>query len=411
MRFLSLKSGLAWLADARTMLAGNFFAQLLPLLALPLVARLYDPAQFGAYGVFLATLGVVGVIATLRWEFAILQAPDEKAASSLFWAAFGSSVILAVVVFCFFTSAKVDSEVISTPVQTCLPVAILLFGLIQALTYIQNRSKLYRNIVRMRLVQSVTALITILVISLTPFQYAGLLIGHLVGMLSIATVGIFFSKRLLYYPDAKDVRRQAVTFYRFALFSTPGALINNLAVNAPIFFIQKLYGSTVVGYINLINRYISSPLNLISSSLSQVFHQRVASEEYNGLVEEVYKLSLILFFIAFCGTVMVNLFAEAFILNVLGVQWIATAEILNVLIYSLAVRFIVSPLSCILLIDRFLFRLLLWQALSLIVVVCIFNHFKRADVIELLTAYAIADIILYLVYYVLIVRAASELEA
>ena len=53
-----------------TLMAGGALAQALPLLLGPLLTRLYSPAQFGLYHLFMAVAANLAVVACARYEHA-----------------------------------------------------------------------------------------------------------------------------------------------------------------------------------------------------------------------------------------------------------------------------------------------------------------------------------------------------
>ena len=66
-----------------TVASGSAAAQLLLSLALPVLARLYTPAEYGVLAVYSAILTVLVVVASLRYESAIRLPREESSAGSL----------------------------------------------------------------------------------------------------------------------------------------------------------------------------------------------------------------------------------------------------------------------------------------------------------------------------------------
>ena len=63
------------------LVGGTAGAQLLTVLAAPILTRLYSPEDFGLLAVYASLLGLIGVVASLRYELAIpLPESDEEAA-------------------------------------------------------------------------------------------------------------------------------------------------------------------------------------------------------------------------------------------------------------------------------------------------------------------------------------------
>ena len=68
---------------AAALTTGSALAQLLPMLASPLLARLYTPGELGAYALFVSTLNLTGQLACLKYDLALIVAPGEGQASGL----------------------------------------------------------------------------------------------------------------------------------------------------------------------------------------------------------------------------------------------------------------------------------------------------------------------------------------
>ena len=66
-----------------TLASGTAIGQLLLFIAVPVLTRIYSPADYGALGVFSSTLHMLVVLASLRYEQAIPLPEDEDVARSL----------------------------------------------------------------------------------------------------------------------------------------------------------------------------------------------------------------------------------------------------------------------------------------------------------------------------------------
>src|SRR5215210_2142529 len=78
----SLQGG-AFARHVVTLASGTALGQLLLVLALPVLTRLYTPADYGALAVYSSTLTVLVVLASLRYEAAIPLPEDDALAGSL----------------------------------------------------------------------------------------------------------------------------------------------------------------------------------------------------------------------------------------------------------------------------------------------------------------------------------------
>ena len=70
--------------DIATVASGNAAAQILQLIAVPVLMLLYEPSDYGVYAVYLAAVAVLAVVSSLRYDFAILLATSRRTIFSLF---------------------------------------------------------------------------------------------------------------------------------------------------------------------------------------------------------------------------------------------------------------------------------------------------------------------------------------
>nr|WP_274520339.1 oligosaccharide flippase family protein [Ectothiorhodospira sp. 9100] len=129
-------------------------------MASPLLTRLYSPEDFGLLAVFAALLGILSVIASLRYQLAIpLPESDEEAAHVVVLGLIivADMSLLATVLVIFF--AQPIADVFNTPALASylwlLPLALLLSGIYQVFNYWAIRVKAFTPIARTKLTQAI----------------------------------------------------------------------------------------------------------------------------------------------------------------------------------------------------------------------------------------------------------------
>ena len=83
---MSLLGGKPTSASARhvlTLLTGTGLAQLIALAAAPLLSRLYTPEDFGVFALYLSVVSLLAILATGRYELAIVLPEDDDDARHL----------------------------------------------------------------------------------------------------------------------------------------------------------------------------------------------------------------------------------------------------------------------------------------------------------------------------------------
>ena len=70
--------------DVLTLAGGTTFAQIITILSVPVLTRLYGPQDFGVWTLYISITSIISVIACLRYEYSImLPESDEEAVNLL----------------------------------------------------------------------------------------------------------------------------------------------------------------------------------------------------------------------------------------------------------------------------------------------------------------------------------------
>src|SRR5690606_12612029 len=71
------------LGGAGSIAAGSVAAQLLGIIAIPVLTRLYTPDDFGILAIYASLLAILVIIANLRYDFAIVVPRSTRAAANV----------------------------------------------------------------------------------------------------------------------------------------------------------------------------------------------------------------------------------------------------------------------------------------------------------------------------------------
>ncbi|MEO6959657.1 MAG: oligosaccharide flippase family protein, partial [Burkholderiaceae bacterium] len=172
-------------ARSVSVLAGGTAAsQLLGLCAAPIVTRLFSPEDFGLLAVYGGLLGLFTVIASLRYELAILLPEDDQEAANIATLSLLIVVAISVLSILMALLGHVSiSRLLGVPILShyfwLLPFGVLLVGIYQVFGFWALRTKNFTAMSGTRLKQSLTSIIIqILGYKLGP---VALLIGHAAG--------------------------------------------------------------------------------------------------------------------------------------------------------------------------------------------------------------------------------------
>jgi O-antigen/teichoic acid export membrane protein len=263
-----------------TLVVGTGIAQLVVIASSPVLTRLYTPSDYGVFSVAMSILSILIAITCLRYEFAIpLPRADVDAANVLalsLLVALGMSVLAFVVLWIFGpTLLAVLGAGALGPYVMVLPFGQLGGGAVSALTLWAVRTKAFADITATRLTQAGALVIGQVGLGILGFGPPGLLLGDVAGRIS----GSSRLARAAWRTHASSLRQvsrpgvmvAARRYRRFPIFSSPSALLNTLAMQAPLLLLVAFYGPEVGGHYALADRLCSLPLALVASAVAQVF--------------------------------------------------------------------------------------------------------------------------------------------
>lgn len=332
------------------LLSGTAVAQVLPLLTAPILARLYTPAQFGEYALFVSGVNVLSQLVCMKYDFAILTAKTDGEAAALFRLSLRLSVVLSLALAALFPLAGSISTALGGQDigwVLLLPAGSLVMGLYSALTYYSTRLLRYKAITKATICKS-----GVLVAVQIGLFYAGL--GALA--LTLGQVAAYAAGCLLLWGCIRreagkgtptPLRTVAKTYSAFPKFTLPGALCNTAAANSASFFLSAFYSAQELGYYSLVNRVLAAPLALIATTAGQVYTKELtdAHRQGKGTRAVFRRVGWALTAVSLPAFVLLFVFAEPFVRLVFGPQWVECAVTLRILIPLVAVRFVTAPLS------------------------------------------------------------------
>ena len=338
-----------------TLASGTAVAQVIPVLASPILTRLYYPNAFGILALYVPVVSVGAVLVTGRYELAILIPRDDAEARDLLVLALalsvGLSTILALLLLASSPLAAAGFVPRVPSWAWIAPLGILLTAATQSLGYWINRQSRYRQLVTSRVLQS-GSMFGVQTLGGALTARAGVLVaGHVAGQLtavvSLSRAAWRADGGLLRATSLEGLRRVASLHRRFPLFMVPGHLANAASLQIPTVLLAAFFGPAIAGLYSLAERVLVLPSSLVGSAIGDVYRQ-AAAEAYNrtGNCRELYLQTLrrlALISILPCAIVIVGgpwLFSFAF-----GTAWRESGALASVLAAMVFFQMISSPLS------------------------------------------------------------------
>ena len=328
-----------------TLLAGSALAQAIPLLLGPWIARLYSPAAYGEFSLVWTVASNLAVVGCARYEFALALEREGAGAAGLL--ALCLRVLLAVTA----ASVLVGGAWMlwaDLPVAAALPMAVMAAAASQALGQWAARAGEFAALAWARVVQWGGGAVAQVGLGLVHAGPWGLMGGATLGAAAAAVLQARPApqggwRRLL---APQPLRELAARHRDFPLLNTPHAFAGALQDTLALALLTAWLGAPAAGAWALALRYLKAPASLVGGSLSQALYPRLtraatlaegrALVRRNLLLLAALALPLMLVLLAFGPW----LFAAVF-----GPDWRAAGELARALAPYVALHFIASPLS------------------------------------------------------------------
>ncbi|NLN99062.1 MAG: oligosaccharide flippase family protein [Bacteroidales bacterium] len=337
---------------------GVLIAQSLSILAAPILTRLYSPAEFGIFSVYVSVVLTIEVCACLRYEMTIVLAEKESNARCLFWLSSVimtmASILVGVVVIAvyFITKNEIIPLIKWNDLFLLMPLSVFAISMVNVISLWCTRKKFFSIFA---FIQAGLVIINNLLSILAGHYIAGegrfLVYSQLASYVIIMILSglyIFYKdKSLLLFPSWRKLISLFIEYKRMALYNTPASIINIFSQRLPAYTFPISYGLPSVGYYDLVYRILKLPSQVVGNAIRNVFFQK-ASEDFKrsatfacslqNNVNALVRISAFPFFIF--GALSIWLFPILF-----GKEWADSGWYVLALLPWLMSSFIVVPIS------------------------------------------------------------------
>lgn len=270
------------------LVSGSLLAQVFGIMLYPVIARIYSPADFGVFQLFLSISTIVTIFTCFSYEFSIMLPKDDEESANIVALCIilltSTSIIIGSI---FVLIPEKIGNLLNAPQLSAylifVPIVVFLSALFYVLNYWTSRRVMYGVIATARVVNSLSSKVTQIGIGLVRTSPAGLISGYFFGYL-LADLCMLIKIRsdlhLFNNISLKNMRRLAIRYKRFPIFSMWSQLSNVISLQLTPFMLVYFFSSTVVGYYSMANQLLVLPLTLVGGAASQVFFQK-ASEVKN----------------------------------------------------------------------------------------------------------------------------------
>jgi O-antigen/teichoic acid export membrane protein len=224
-----------------------------------------------------------------------------------------------------------------------IPFLTFIIGVNKSLYYFINKQGKYNKLSLSPIVRSSITNISNLVFS---FSAYGLLIAQFLGRIT-TLIFLIFNEKINFNFNFKTLKKDLKVNRIYVITDTPAALISSLNSNGISVFATPIFGSFIGGSFALVNKFIGTPINLISKSFLDVF-KKEANQEYQikghskVTFKKVIKGMIVLTIIPF---ILFFLYSEDIFIVFFGDEWLQAGFYAKILTPMIFLKMLSRPLS------------------------------------------------------------------
>jgi len=339
------------------LVSGSVTAQVLGIILIPIITRIYNPDDFGIFQLFMSISGILVIVSTFSYQLAIMLPKTEEDAANV------TALCTLLVTFTALLTGigillipdNVDN-IFNTPgisrYLPLLPLIIFLNGMFFVQNYWLSRKTRFGVIAGSRVSNTLTSKAVQIGFAKWSITPLGLIGGFIAGYAFADLVmlkGVKKDIKAFKQVSIKRMKEVAIQYKKFPLFSSWSSIANTISPQVPAFMLAYFYSTSVVGHFSLANQVVNLPMGIVGSAIGQVFFQKV-SEVKNGnvegdmkvIVEEVYKK---LISIGIFPMILLMILGEQIFTFAFGESWYISGTYVRILVPWIFLVFLSSPIS------------------------------------------------------------------
>lgn len=334
--------------NASIIVGGTAFAQLMLVLAAPILTRIYAPEYFGVLAVFISLYSIIVIFSTMRYDIAIPLPESDEDAINLVALSFLLLIFTTMLIgLLSFFYGELICNFLSVPVLAnyiwLLPFGLVVGGAYLILNQWNVRKKHFGRIGATKIRQSIATL----TIQLSAFSFGA--ISLIIGQVAGQGIGVTSLSR----PDFnkcswKGILKVAIRYNRFPKFSTPAGIFRVSAHELPPLILAPFFGPAAAGMYALTNRVLALPATVMGSAVGQVFYADAAESLRNGTFAQLVRnFHSKLAFIGMPPLILLLILGPNLFELIFGLDWKQAGDFARWLSVWVYFVFVSSPLTTI----------------------------------------------------------------
>ncbi|MEP0357621.1 lipopolysaccharide biosynthesis protein [Paraglaciecola sp.] len=326
----------SFLKNTSKLLTGDALGQVIGIIAIPIITRLYSVEDYGAFSAILAISLILTTLSTLSLHLALLIPKNEVEANKILHLSFGIMItfcmLLSGILITFKTEivSYLDISTAEWMVYT-IPMFVLFQGCYLISTYWGVRKK---NFGLVSVSKVAEGLIDRTVAIAAGFAgYASTLSLVVARLLSNVLAILYLTPTFKKVPNNTDspcievisYKKTIIKYKRYLQYNTPSMLLISAGSQLPVIIIAAYFSAVSAGLYAIANRIVNIPVTALGNAISKTYTQKIAEDIAEGNLPKVqrdtesfFKLLLSFLLVPFSILAVVG---ESLFTILLGEKW------------------------------------------------------------------------------------------
>ena len=263
--------------------SGTLLGQLIAIVSLPILTRLYGSEIIGYMTLFTSIATVINSFSDLGLTNAIMIATNEEKSYQIYKVVSSINFFISVASFCIIPLIY-SGEKQYNPFFIGFMVSIIVLTQQQiqiSYTWL-NKNQKYNILMKNPIINQVAIFAISVGLYFTGVNKFGYFIGVLTGqLLTLLNMKRYLPKSKIVFNLSK-YKKVINENKDFVFYQLPTTVLTNVKNQLPTFLINNFFGTTILGYYSITQKILNIPINLLANAIGKVFFSNISKMVQNG---------------------------------------------------------------------------------------------------------------------------------
>ncbi len=345
-------AGIAFAKENLVLASSSVVANLIRIVTVVIITRLYVPTEFGNYQIILSFALLLSSIGTLKYDYGIVLSDNTEERDAI------TSLSLLILISMTFTIALLITGLILIPTQSLQEKDWFSFlWFVPPIFLFAGAEPYFRNVFLARRDYTTIGMINLfktlfqqgLIIFFgfinpsTFYLLAGFLAGYFLTYLFVVIKADWSNIRF----NRNEFKTVAIKFKKLPLLNAPSALLGMAANHIPIIMLGIYFSPRELGLYAFATRLLEIPLQIINNSTTQTYFRKLSIIKHDRKARlSLFKKNFItLFLLSVLFVIAAYLFATPLFTFLFGERWADSIILLKIMLPLVILKYPVSSIA------------------------------------------------------------------